>query len=211
MYLIKYLKRTSLHIGLCLLLTCFANVASAQSFELNLANLQQNGLTIRFDVTFGSTLTGVQRIVPLISINGINDDDDIRSFEPLSNLQCSTDFFNVRRTGTRLYQFCLGEGTRATLELKLKNPNTTKNIVISIAGISSENLSSPPSRGIGIFLRPTVNPAIRVRSKVFLEDPSNKLPIDLPQQPVGQSTILRSSRLISLADKPVPSEIVETS
>ena len=181
MYLIKCLKRTSLHIGLCLLLTCFANVASAQSFELNLANLQQNGLTIRFDVTFGSTLTGVQRITPLIEVEG--NDVNIRSFMLLSNLQC-TNFNNdnndnsVRElpstTNAKLYQVCLGEGTRATLELKVQNPDMPRNITIRFSGSnSSQNLPRGSTVRQGPFstLMPTVDPAILIRSKVFLEGP----------------------------------------
>ena len=175
MYLIKYLKRTSLHIGLCLLLTCFANVASAQ-FEFNLVNLQQNGLTIRFDVTFGTTVTGVQRVLPTIQINNINS-EDIESFMAQTNYQCES-FTNFRifpsRKNTVIYQFCMGEGTRETLELKLNNPDMRKNITItSGGGISMENL--PPGStfefGIRNILRLTVNPVVLIRSKVFLEGP----------------------------------------
>jgi len=86
MYIMKYLQRPSLHIGLCLLLVCSVNVASAQ-FVVNLSEPQTNGLTIRFDVNFGGSVTGDQRIIAQIRIDDI-DLEDIRSFMPLSNQEC---------------------------------------------------------------------------------------------------------------------------
>ena len=164
----KYCQHTLLRMVLCLLLVCSANVASAQTFAPTLVDPQVNGLTVRFALNFGRSVTGNQRLLPRIRITGINS-DEITSFMPLSSFQCSG-FNNIVQNipNPPEYIICMGGGTRGTLELKVKNPDAAKNIAIQLRSVNAENISESVLDNFNT-LNVTVNPTIFIRIKAFLE------------------------------------------
>ena len=165
----SYCQRALLRIGFCLLLVCSANVASAQA-TISLSTPQTDGLIIRFAINYGGSLTGNQRVVPVISVSGISF-SEIRRFRSLPNYQC-TGLNGVTHFGGDSTNYLVCMGGAITLELKVKNPDASKNITISITSVTTQNFSGSTTIDQPLStLNFTVNPVevIRIRSKVFLE------------------------------------------
>ncbi len=170
----KYLQHILLHIGLCLLLAS-ANLASAQTLvTLNLENPQTNGLTIQFTISLTSPLAKNQQLGVLIRIAGVSG-SEISNFNVITNNNdCPNgNFMLIPNFTPPRYQICMNSGARSVrVQFRVNNPETSKTITVTLVSVGNSGFPG----GLTTMFNPrsldfTVNPAILVRSKVFLEGP----------------------------------------
>ena len=171
----KYLRRYLIHAGLCLLLICSADVASAQMpVVYGLSAPRTNvGPIIRFNVDLSRQLKGNEAISCSADLSNVNLSEVVGAslVDPHSISTCPI-LFNPSIPALT-YNVCMDAGEQgAAIRLELNNPsNTTKTIAIEIAcaGVNiAAGVRRDPSRSVRNF---TVGPAIFIRSKVFLEGP----------------------------------------
>ena len=177
----KYLQRYLIHAGLCLLLVCSANGASAQVVVSLSAPSTDVGPTLRFTVSLSSRLMGDDFLTAQILFDNITSNDGsarlLTDFMVSSRTCMTTEAQFGRFPQISLdplgYQFCIDAGEKdLTIELKLDNSlNTTRTVMVSIfvGGVAGGvGLARDPDRSTLNFI---VHPPVRVHSKVFLEGP----------------------------------------
>ena len=179
----KYLQRYLIYAGLCLLLVCSANGASAQVVASLTAPSMDVGPTLRFNFELSRPLRGNEFLSTQIVFNNITADDGsarLLTDYTVSRESCVLTERNFGRferfiTNPLGHVICIDAGEqRLTIELKLDNSlNTTRTIMVSmflVGGLNSiaGGIEQDPDRSTLNFI---VHPPVRVRSKVFLEGP----------------------------------------
>ena len=173
----KYLRRYLLHAGVCLLLVCSANVASAQLVgRLESVSTTQTSVsrTIDFNFNLSSQLTGDEILGAQIAFSNVLE-SEIERVSILTNYTISNNVCGVRdEYNFPLLSLCMDAGEQnVTLRLVLNSSfDRRKTIIISLGGLFSlrgitENIERDPDNSVLRY----PGPAVFMRIKVFLEGP----------------------------------------
>ena len=138
-YLIKYLQRVSLYIGLCLLLVCSANVAFAQQDRvIGLSDPSRDGATVRFTINLPSIVyRTAQHAHAFIRIDGIDASEIINLTGPSPDIRCGRNpFGQLIRNNRIFYRICTSGVQSVELELELDPDTTIENLTIVLRNFS---------------------------------------------------------------------------
>ena len=186
----KYLRYYLIRAGLCLLLVCSANVASAQMdgndeplvASLEMVSISTNtsvGLaTIDFKVNLTRLLTDGEFLIYPIVFLGVPSDGGELMDPPNHEARCGVlrPLGESSRDGTLLYFICIDGGEQnVRLRLTLDNSfDRRKTITITLLGNFDRTLTNVlegVQRDPSNFALSYPGTAIFLRSKVFLEGP----------------------------------------
>ena len=184
----KYLRYYLIRAGLCLLLFCSANGASAQMdgndeplvASLEMVSISTNtsvGLaTIDFKVNLTRLLTGSEFLIYPIVFLGVPSDGGELNANHEARCGVLRPLSKNSRDGTLLYFICVDNGEKdVTLSLTLNSLfDRRKTITITLLGNFDRTLTNVPEgvqRDPSNFALSYPGTAIFLRSKVFLEGP----------------------------------------
>ena len=183
----KYLQRYLIYAGLCLLLVCSANVASAQSEQL-VVSLESGSTTqnlvsrkIDFSVNLSRELTGSEALgIQIVFENVSSNEGSVRLLTDYTfsnpNL-CPAGSFRRFSTDPIIHILCIDADEQdVAMRLEFNNSfNTRKTITISIflavgqtTITNAEGAELDPNNSVLSFTV-TPPPTIFIRTKVFLE------------------------------------------
>ena len=168
----KYLRRYLYYAGLCLLLVCSANVASAQIVVGLSAPSLNVGPTIQFNVNLSDRLMSNQSVLSQIVFENVSPSEiSVRLLtDYTTGDRCPNGPFRTAAGNPLQYLLCMDAGEQdVTIQLKLDNSlTTTRTITIFIVPTQNVGIRTDTGRSVLNFI---VHPPVRLRSKVFLEGP----------------------------------------
>ena len=178
----KYLRRYLLHAGLCLLLVCSANVASAQSEQivvsLEAVSTTQTlvSRTIDFTVSLSRPLTGNEvlfsQIAPSFNVlKGEIESVSLLTDYTVTSRNCLLFGRLHINSGTTARNLCMDVGEQnATLRLVLNSSfDRRKTITLTLFINNFLNITPAPQTDPDASVLRYPGPAIFMRIKVFLE------------------------------------------
>ena len=172
----KYLRHYLIHAGLCILLVCSANAASAQVM-VGLGDVSTTrtsmGLTIiDFNVELDRRLMDSEVLVIQIANFDIDSRGSITVPTMYMPTNCSAGRLTRLRDDAVWYRICMDAGDEQDVPIRLalgSSSDTLKTIEISVGIDNSSTVSAQLVPGNNVLSIPGT--AIFVRSKVFLEGP----------------------------------------
>ena len=170
----KYLRRYLIYAGLCLLLVCSANVASAQvvvGLESVSTTQTSAGRIIEFKISLSRPLTGNERVFSNIQIDNVLSSQILRSGTVIDYMRstCTISPFSFASSNPLTFLSCLDAGGQdTTIRLELNNSfDTRKTIIISITTAIGGDVDAREDPNNSVLRYPGT--AVFIRTKVFLE------------------------------------------
>ena len=173
----KYLRRYLIRAGLCLLLVCSADGASAQVLvglgDVETTRTSMGRTIIDFNVNLSRRLMDSEVLVIEILSFDIDSRGSITVETDYAPTNCSIDRITRLRDDTVWYRICMDAGDEQDLPIRLalgSSSDTLKTIEIAFS-ISNSRSTVSAQRDSDNDILSIPSTAIFIRSKVFLEGP----------------------------------------